>query len=449
LTRRGAQVTVLEERFPGAGSTGTSFGWVHAGDTDPDPYFTLRHAAVHAHHALGYDTFVPTGHLTWATGESQRAALATRVERLRAREYSVERITAARAAGLEPGIAPGPDGTDFALFPEEGHVFPMSLLGRFVREARAGGASIETGVGVREIGSGRGQATVTLADGSTRTADVVVCCAGRWSGLLVDVPLLDPRISGALTNGFQLTTTPLPARLTRVLTAGRLDVHPDGGGRLLLRAPDLDAGADPDLRPGEKIVAELIGRLSEVLTDTANARVERVQVAQRAVPAGGPVAAGFLDAAERVYAVAARSGVTLAPLLADLVAGEVHGEQSAMLAFFRPDTGRHHGPADRPTPDQAGRAEQARTTGWTSRAEQARTTDRAERIGPGEPGERARTAGPADREDRAGSAEGGWGTEVGRGTARAADRKRRASMTVTRPPYRSPGEARPAWAPDD
>jgi hypothetical protein len=37
-----------------------------------------------------------------------------------------------------------------------------------------------------------------------------------------------------------------------------------------------------------------------------------------------------------VYAVVTRDGMTLAPLLADLVAGEVYGIDSALLAPFRP-----------------------------------------------------------------------------------------------------------------
>jgi hypothetical protein len=39
---------------------------------------------------------------------------------------------------------------------------------------------------------------------------------------------------------------------------------------------------------------------------------------------------------DRVYAVVARYGITLAPLLADLVAGEVYGRESALLEPFRP-----------------------------------------------------------------------------------------------------------------
>lgn len=332
LTRRGARVTILEERFPGAGTTATSFGWVNANHTDSEPYFTLTHAAVHAHHALGSDAFRPTGHLEWAAGRGLDE-LNRRVDWLGGRDYAVERVTAERATELEPGLTVRPDGTEYVLFPEEAHVFPARLLGRLLAEARAGGAEVETGVAVREVRSGTAGANVVLADGGVRTADVVVSCTGRWTGMLLDLPMLVP---GAGTSGYLATTSPLPAPLSRVLSTDRLCVRPDGGGRLLLRASDLDSAADPALPPGHHIGAELLARLPDVLGGTEGAHIEHVRVAPHTAPARGRTVAGFVDDAEHVYAVVTRDGVTLAPLLADLVAGEVYGTESAMLGPFRP-----------------------------------------------------------------------------------------------------------------
>ncbi|WP_433178034.1 NAD(P)/FAD-dependent oxidoreductase [Actinoallomurus sp. CA-150999] len=336
LTRRGARVTVLEERFPGAGTTGTSFAWVNANDKDPEAYFALNHTAVHAYHALGGDGFVPTGHLEWANGETRRLELSARVERLRDRGYAVERITAHRAAELEPDLAAQPDGTDYVYFPEEGHVIPAVLLARLLGETRDHGGRVETGAAVREIKSGRGGVNVTLADGGVRAADVLVTCAGRWTGALVDVPVLDPRVSGTVTNGFLVTTTPVPVRVARVLTGDRLNVRPDGGGRLMLQAPDLDDAADPETPPPDDVGAEMLARLPEVLTGADGARVERTRVGQRAMPADRLTIAGFADPETRVYTVVTHSGITLAPLLGDLVAGEVYGKESALLRPFRP-----------------------------------------------------------------------------------------------------------------
>jgi D-hydroxyproline dehydrogenase subunit beta len=336
LTRRGARVNVLEERFAGAGTTGTSFGWVTANHTDCEAYHTLTHAAVHAHHALGSDAFVPTGHLEWAATRAAREDLDRRVDWLAGRDYAVERITAARAAELEPGLVPRPENTEYVLFPEEAHVYPARLLGRLLAEARAGGAEVETGVAVREVRSGAAGANVVLADGEVRTADYVVTCTGRWTGTLLDIGMLDARVPGAETSGFLASTTPVPAPLSRVLSTDRLSVRPDGGGRLLLRAPDLDALADPALPPPHRVAAELLSRLPEMLAGTDGAHLEQLRIAQHAGPSHGRTAAGFVDHAYRVYAVVTRDGLTLAPLLADLVAGELDGTESALLGPFRP-----------------------------------------------------------------------------------------------------------------
>ncbi len=320
LTRRGARVTVLEERFPGAGSTGTAFGWVHADDTGSEPYFTLSHAAVHAHHALRGDVFVRTGHLAWANGE-HRAELARRVERLGAREYAVDRVTAHRAAEMEPALNQRHD-TDYAFFPEEGHVFPSQLLGRLLGEAREGGARIELGAAAREVELG--SARVTLAGGAVRDADVVVVCAGRWAGALLGTA------TSASAYSQLVTTTPLPARMSRVLSTNDLDVRPDGGGRLLLRARDVPV--DPDLPPKESVTAALLDRLPGALSHTEGVRADRVRVGWCE---SDRITAGFLDGG-RVYSVTGDGGVILAPLLADLVASEIYGKESALLREFRP-----------------------------------------------------------------------------------------------------------------
>jgi glycine/D-amino acid oxidase-like deaminating enzyme len=154
----------------------------------------------------------------------------------------------------------------------------------------------------------------------------------------LDVPLLDPDLAGSATVGFLATTEPVPARLTRVLTHSRLHVRPDGGGRLMLHALDLDGAADPAAPPpadGE-LAREITGRLPAVLALTAGTRLEKIRVGQRPLPADGLTIAGFADPGSRFYAVATHSGITLAPLLGELVSGEVFGTESGLLTDFRP-----------------------------------------------------------------------------------------------------------------
>jgi D-hydroxyproline dehydrogenase subunit beta len=341
LTRRGAEVTVLEATAPGGGTTATTFAWVNAGNKNPDPYYELNNAGVRAHHALARGAapwFFPTGNLEWAVTDAERAALAARLDRALERGYRAERISAADADVLEPDLAARPAGADHVFFPDEAHVHPALLLARLLGEARDRGAVVR-GALVTSVDGG----TVGTADGGCFRADAVVSCAGRWTPAVAalagaHVPLLDPDRAGSATVGFLATTAPVPVRLARVLTSPTLNVRPDGAGRLLLQALDLDRLADPAAppEPDGPIAQEMLRRAPAVLLGTTDAVVERVRVGQRVMPADGVTVAGFADPEARFYVVATHSGVTLAPLLADLVATEILGEEAALLAPFRP-----------------------------------------------------------------------------------------------------------------
>jgi glycine/D-amino acid oxidase-like deaminating enzyme len=86
---------------------------------------------------------------------------------------------------------------------------------------------------------------------------------------------------------------------------------------------------------------------------TAGSRLEKIRVGQRPLPADGLTIAGFADPGSRFYAVATHSGITLAPLLGDLVSGELLGSESPLLADFRPS--RFAGGATRAAPTAARR----------------------------------------------------------------------------------------------
>ncbi|MEV1004082.1 FAD-binding oxidoreductase [Nonomuraea sp. NPDC050202] len=341
LTRRGAQVTVLEARTPGAGTSSTSVAWINANNKTPQAYFDLNHAAVWAHHQLPGDHFFPTGNLECAVTDEHQELLEARVTRLLGMGYPVERVTARRALALEPDLVPPPPGTAYVFFPGEAYVQPLRLLGRLLGEARDGGATLECGAEVTAIEASASGAKVTVADGRTFAGDAVVTCTGRWTQHVaamagLTVPMLDPAVSGTVTNGFLVTTSPVPARLSRVLTTAALNLRPDGGGRLLLQSLPLDGPADPAAPVPEPVLAEIMALLPGVLRATEGAVVERAVVGQRAMPGDGLTVAGFADAERRVYTVATHSGVTLAPLLMAEVAAEVFGEESALLAPFRP-----------------------------------------------------------------------------------------------------------------
>ena len=156
----------------------------------------------------------------------------------------------------------------------------------------------------------------------------------------VTLPMAKFEHAGDVTVGYLAVTNPLPVSLVRLITTSRLNVRPDGGGRLRLQALDLDDTADPRDVPAtdSPVAKELLDRLGGVIAHTGTASIFELCVGRRAIPADGRTVAGPLPSVPWLYVVATHSGVTLAPLLGNLVAQEVSGAAPAdLLTAFRPD----------------------------------------------------------------------------------------------------------------
>ena len=88
LAHRGVSVSVVDSGQPGTGTSGTSLAWLNANQKLPRHYhdMSVRAMADWRRLAEGFGMpcwYVPTGSLTWAETDDQRAALSRRVERLR------------------------------------------------------------------------------------------------------------------------------------------------------------------------------------------------------------------------------------------------------------------------------------------------------------------------------------------------------------------------------
>ncbi|MFI8993687.1 NAD(P)/FAD-dependent oxidoreductase [Streptomyces sp. NPDC053542] len=349
LALRGAEVTVFERHAPLAGTSGTSFAWTNSHNKNPRSYHDLNvagmaeHAALAQHSGAAPAWFVRNGNLEWAEDAAGTERLAASVAELLDRDYPVRWITRQQARELVPDLRLAAPVEHIAHYPDEGHVFPALLVSRLWGEARDLGAQLRCPARVVGIAETAGGVRIELSDGSA-DADAVVIAAGRWTEALTAaaghrVPVADPDAAGTATVGLLGYTNPLPARLDRVLTTPRLNVRPDGAGRLIVQGLDLDADADPAAPPAVDghHAADLIRRLTDLLAGTEGARLESLRVGQRALPADGLTVAGFLGDTARVYTLATHSGITLGPLLGKLAARELlTGSPEDVLADFRP-----------------------------------------------------------------------------------------------------------------
>ncbi|MFE7119125.1 NAD(P)/FAD-dependent oxidoreductase, partial [Streptomyces sp. NPDC057654] len=267
------------------------------------------------------------------------------LDRLRARNYPWCRLDPGRARELAPDLRVPGHVRHIAYFPEEGYALPHPLVARLWGEARELGAELRCPAEVTGIEERAADVRLELSDGTEDTVDLVVTATGRWSARTaalagVSLPMADTTEPGSATVGLLGYTSPTAARLDMVLTTPRVNVRPDGGGRLVVQGLDLDADADPaaPLPVDGPHAAQLLDRLADLLHSTQGARLDSLRVGRRAIPADGLTVAGRLRPDGRVYALATHSGITLGPLLGRLAARELlDGERDPLLAGFAPD----------------------------------------------------------------------------------------------------------------
>ncbi|MBT0769452.1 FAD-binding oxidoreductase [Kineosporia sp. J2-2] len=337
LVRRGRTVTLIEADRPGAGTSSNSYGWVNSHHKHPLEYHELNVQGVGAWRRLAEErpgVVAFTGHLEIAESQEHRRTLTGRTERLIGLGYPARWITAARARELTP--VKMVDDALVALFEGEGHAFPARLIDELTREVGPVRRGTATAVEMQEDG-----VTVLLADGGEVDADVVVVCAGTGTEQLIAsaggaLPLVPPRVDSP-SFGYLADVRVPDHGVTALVTTDVLNLRPNGNGLLLVQALDLDGTAEPGVPAPAAVVREFGRRVAALLPGTSP-RVVDVRVGHRVIPADGLSAAGPMAPGSRVWAVATHSGVTLAPWLAGVIAGELCGDEpDPRLAAFRPE----------------------------------------------------------------------------------------------------------------
>jgi len=345
LAAHGAPVTLVDQATPGSGTTSTSFAWLNANNKPPAAYHVLNVAGIEAHSRLGVDLggapwLHPTGNVYCAVGAPAAGALSDHVAALQRLAYPAQLIDRPDAQALEPHVQ-WPLGADVALahFPLEGWADGPLLVRSLVSAAQALGATMHTGDGVTALElAGDCVTGIRLASGTRLAADNVVIAAGRWSNRVA--ALAGCLLPLAPTCGLLAVTAPLQHCPRGVVHAPGVHFRPEGDGRVVLQDDGTDALVDPTTPRDPNLPAcrELWRRACAYLPELAGAFIAEARVGIRALPADGYPVVGFAPGMPNLYLAVTHSGMTLGPLLGEVVASELLGDPlDPRLASFRPD----------------------------------------------------------------------------------------------------------------
>ncbi|MBO2457676.1 NAD(P)/FAD-dependent oxidoreductase [Actinomadura violacea] len=338
-------MTVVEERRPGAGTSGTSYAWLNANDPADPVYHRFRTAALRTWRDLaagfgGPSWYRLAGNTAWAVTADEKARLAARVDGLDRLGYAARLIGPDQLRELEPAVRV-PDDALIAHYPDEGYVHGGMAAQALALRAQESGARILTGHRAVALNVDGGRATgARLDDGRDLDADLVICAAGPHAPALlatagITLPLVDPSAPGSAAPCLVARTTSAPGALNGLVHSPELSVRPAENGGLVLEADDIDAGVD-DSVTAERIEAvgtELLAR-ARALIPGLTAQVAEVRRCVRPLPADGYPLVG--PQIPGLYTVVTHSGITLGPHLAELVAAEIHGRPAEALGPYRP-----------------------------------------------------------------------------------------------------------------
>ncbi|MGH1577482.1 NAD(P)/FAD-dependent oxidoreductase [Planktotalea sp.] len=333
LQSAGADVLVLDAGR--ARATDASFGWVNASFFETQAYFALRVEGIKAYKRLQKRIDVPiswNGSLSW---EFKGDEFDTYFNGLQAQGYPSRILTRAEIAALEPALGTPP--ARAIHFTSEAAVESSELTERLLGRAQSLGARVAQGFQVTNfVQSGGAIKGVQTKDGVFQADQVLLAAGTGTQALLATLGIALPMLHRP---ALVLKTRPIRAQLSHVLATDFGEVRQLPCGALLTPAAighqgdtSEDIGADP-LAAAETAMSRLRALFPQLSIDLASMKLAHRPVPQDGFPAVGAVADGL-------FVATLHSGITLAPLIGELIAQEMTGGPSAAsncwLSPFRP-----------------------------------------------------------------------------------------------------------------
>ncbi|KAF6256134.1 FAD dependent oxidoreductase [Scenedesmus sp. NREL 46B-D3] len=349
LAQRGAQVTVLEAAAaPAQGATKASWAWLNSNYKQPQHYkdFNIRSMQLWQQQHSDLATFCGCLMLHDERPDPQDPA------------YPMAPVPAEQLLQLEPALSPelAASASHARLFPAEGWCDPDEATRSFLQDAQQLGAQVLLGHKVEAITIDDGKATQVACStsqpeqqqqqGSSYTADAVVVAAGTGCPELAaqagcQLPLLHKPAAIVMTSPLQ------PGLLRHMVISDTVFMLQRRDGRVLLgeTRPEEASNTDDSSSNAQRILALAAAAVPAL----ASAGIEGIYIGYRPYPADGHPVLGWVGGgSSNVYVAVTHSGMTLAPLVGQLVAEEVmaavgggsrgssSSSASRLLAPYRP-----------------------------------------------------------------------------------------------------------------
>ena len=333
LTQRGVRVTILEKGAVAGAATGRSFGWINANFAETPEYFALRVAGIEAYHDLPASISKAAdlqfaGSLWW---EDEGEALEAHSAYLTGLGYANDVLGSRRIQDLVPSLRTVPQQAIWAQ--SEASVDTVALTKTLLQDACLHGATVWDGCSVTGLRQDAGGIIGVNTDRGVLDCDQVVVAVGaETQEMLAPLGLRLPMDN---KQGILVQTTPCKPLISHLLLTPKIHFRQGADGRFLMG--QIFSG-DADGTPPQDLADQMLRFLKTTLDGTNDVHVERIVLGTRPVPEDGFPAVGRFGDMKGLYVAATHSGITLGPLLGQIIASEVMGgADDARLNAYRPD----------------------------------------------------------------------------------------------------------------
>lgn len=353
LAKRGARVTLIDRSTVGGATSQGTFAWINATwAKQPRHYHAFNQSGIAAWRRLQAELNLEVkwgGSLEWFESDVRQRRLASDILEQQLWGEPAKMVDVSEAQTLEP-LANFRGATEVAYSPRDGAVDAMRASQRLVNAAQRLGLTLLDNCSVNRVKEGAGGLVVLETDCGEIAVDKYVLATGANQQATLNLAGID--IPQRATPGVVVITKPVPKLLNTIFVAPGVHIHQRRDGRFVLGeqegAPETEAhakrlSAHPTRFPSTTLAEQHASRLLETArhflpslpTDIA---LEEVLIGWRPLPLDGHPVLGTSPTQPRSYIAIMHSGVSLAPIVGELVSQElITGVSSSVLEPYRPN----------------------------------------------------------------------------------------------------------------
>ena len=342
LQQAGERVTLIDKDFPAAHASSKTFAWINASyPKQPFNYHLLSR--------LGIDVFQKwdaaleleinwNGSLEWFNDDDENRNMLKQVKVIQGFGSEAEIISKDEALADEPNILLNQK--LITRSPRDGAVNPVKAIKKMVQKIKSKGGKVIFPTELLEVVINK-EGVIAKTTHGLITADKIVYACGTSSNLVAQGKFLKPS-----TPGLIVSSKPFRQTIKKIVVGPGVHVHQRSDGVVILgeqgkppTSHDQRLSRKPEQFPNQHVSLEhgqrIVNLAANFIPKFKDLEIEKVEIGWRPLPLDGKPVVGFLS--EHEYLTTMHSGISLAPIIAELVKDELmFGVKSELLNDFRP-----------------------------------------------------------------------------------------------------------------